>query len=649
MRGVKIISIVITFTFVVSVSKANSGSENDSDLATDPPNTSPSIDSSSEACQSKECIRADILEKRSDKTTPKYIIKLRDFYRACMLADHFNFLGKDPLKWIVEDLGGWPLVMGSKWNESAFDWMDSIFKLRKIGYGHNAIMKLTVEEDPENRTANILKLEPSLRIDVRNPKPFLQRNIQGMNKAALDLYSLRDADRKEIIQSLHTELTLSRMAVNNKSEEDAPYKRYTVAEFINESPKIDWLRYFRGIVGYDIGENETILVTQLNFFRLLGYYLEGPNKRELANYIIWQFIQESLGMLYDGRRLERCLPSVRNYMGVALSAYYLQEYFEEEKNQTQDYLHVKNITTYILQAFEDFLRKAGWMDKTTKVKAMNKARDIEIRTEYPIQLLNHSYLSDLYSNLSIDSVMYFFDVKSARLWKTDRHFLQLLKPNIKGNWEKYDKAPSVKPYYNYLENSIEFPVGVFLNGFFKKDQPSYLNFGALGYLIGREIVRSFDRKGQQIDENGNKVRWWPFNQITDINLEDEIFCATEEYFNYTTGLDSWINAEDTLFATPDDYMAYSSGLKVAYEGYKKWSSKMGEELKLPGLDYTPKQLFWISAANMWCERAERFYTIQNAPVTTYPNCYKATAGVVSIPEFAEDFGCARPQTQCRIW
>ena len=33
-----------------------------------------------------------------------------------------------------------------------------------------------------------------------------------------------------------------------------------------------------------------------------------------------------------------------------------------------------------------------------------------------------------------------------------------------------------------------------------------------------------------------------------------------------------------------------------------WVSKNGPEKKLPGLPYSPKQLFWVSAANVWCSK-----------------------------------------------
>ena len=34
----------------------------------------------------------------------------------------------------------------------------------------------------------------------------------------------------------------------------------------------------------------------------------------------------------------------------------------------------------------------------------------------------------------------------------------------------------------------------------------------------------------------------------------------------------------------------------------QWIKTNGVEQLLPGLDYSPRQLFWISAANVWCSK-----------------------------------------------
>ena len=35
----------------------------------------------------------------------------------------------------------------------------------------------------------------------------------------------------------------------------------------------------------------------------------------------------------------------------------------------------------------------------------------------------------------------------------------------------------------------------------------------------------------------------------------------------------------------------------------EWVNTHGEEQLLPGLNFTPRQMFWISAANVWCSKS----------------------------------------------
>ena len=46
------------------------------------------------------------------------------------------------------------------------------------------------------------------------------------------------------------------------------------------------------------------------------------------------------------------------------------------------------------------------------------------------------------------------------------------------------------------------------------------------------------------------------------------------------------------------------GIDIAYQGYKKWLQINGMERKLPVLNYTIKQLFWIHSSTMYCSSEE---------------------------------------------
>lgn len=64
---------------------------------------------------------------------------------------------------ILKDLGGWPVVEGSAWDESKFDWVDVLTSLRKFGYDHNILLSLAVEVDVRNTTHHIIEVSAMFR------------------------------------------------------------------------------------------------------------------------------------------------------------------------------------------------------------------------------------------------------------------------------------------------------------------------------------------------------------------------------------------------------------------------------------------------------------------------------------------------------
>ncbi|RWS27688.1 Membrane metallo-endopeptidase-like 1 [Leptotrombidium deliense] len=46
------------------------------------------------------------------------------------LIDTINRRGALPLITLLDWLGNWPVLVGNKWNQSAFDWLDTVAKMR---------------------------------------------------------------------------------------------------------------------------------------------------------------------------------------------------------------------------------------------------------------------------------------------------------------------------------------------------------------------------------------------------------------------------------------------------------------------------------------------------------------------------------------
>lgn len=77
----------------------------------------------------------------------------------------------------------------------------------------------------------------------------------------------------------------------------------------------------------------------------------------------------------------------------------------------------------------------------------------------------------------------------------------------------------------------EFPAGILQGHFFAADRPKYLNYGAIGFVIGHEITHGFDDQGRQFDLNGNLVDWWQAD--TKQRYLEKAKCIIEQYGNYT--------------------------------------------------------------------------------------------------------------------
>ncbi|KFM81408.1 Endothelin-converting enzyme 1, partial [Stegodyphus mimosarum] len=109
------------------------------------------------------------------------------------------------------------------------------------------------------------------------------------------------------------------------------------------------------------------------------------------------------------------------------------------------------------------------------------------------------------------------------------------------------------------------------------------------------------------------------------------------------------------FNTERENVADNIGPKAAYMAYQSWMTRNLKERKLPGLKYTHDQLFWISAANVYCEistprrlQAEIKYGLYS------PGKFRVIGPMSNIPEFSEAFNCSSDsamnrRNKCEVW
>lgn len=57
---------------------------------------------------------------------------------------------------ILDDFGGWPVLVGEKWNDLTFDWKQTMYKLRKEGYSFNYLIGFEITPDYDDFNKRII-------------------------------------------------------------------------------------------------------------------------------------------------------------------------------------------------------------------------------------------------------------------------------------------------------------------------------------------------------------------------------------------------------------------------------------------------------------------------------------------------------------
>lgn len=101
--------------------------------------------------------------------------------------------------------------------------------------------------------------------------------------------------------------------------------------------------------------------------------------------------------------------------------------------------------------------------------------------------------------------------------------------------------------------------------------------------------------------------------------------------------------------------ADNGGIKTAYKAYSRWVERHGMEDRLPGIDYTPNQLFWISNAQVWCGKFREEYLNSLILVDPHsPARFRIIGPFSNSEDFSRDFNCRpgsymNPETKCTVW
>jgi predicted metalloendopeptidase len=461
-----------------------------------------------------------------------------------------------------------------------------------------------------------------------------------------------EADAKTVL-AMETALAEGAMDIVKRRDPKNQNNKMSLAQMQALTPSFDWSRYLAAVKApaapqylvlapdFLRGMEKEIKSEPVEHWRVLLRY---QTTRMMAPMLSQPFVEESFD--FYGRTLfgapqiqprwRRCSANADNDLGDAVGQAYVKKYFPPESKARMMEL-VKALEVSLHQDID----AAPWMSAETKQKAHEKLKAQIDKIGYPDKW-------EAYEGVTIKRDDFFSNATQANAYEFHRRLARIAEPADRRVWNM--TPPTVNAYEDSQTNTINFPAGILQPPFFDASAPDAVNFGAIGMVIGHEIIHGFDDQGRKFDADGNLRDWWTAQDAAAYEQRGD--CIVQEY---TQDVPEAGVKQDGKLSQGED-TADNGGMHIAIHALENKLKEQGKTLDSPaGNGLTEAQTFFLAYANVWCgdvrpEAARTFVQTQGHSL----NPYRVNNVVGNMPEFATAFGCKAGQkmvraNQCRVW
>ncbi|CAB3362237.1 Hypothetical predicted protein [Cloeon dipterum] len=630
----------------------------------------------------------EIFEQVENTIEPEPVVWVKNFYQACMDIERREQLGVNPLLELLSSLGGWPIAQPS-WSESEFDLLQTLgFVTRRTAV--TPLVSVYVHLDRKNTSRSVVTVDQGSLV---LPRAMLAQ--PAVYKKQLAAYAEwivgtakilgASAKREELLEQakeiVQLESHLAELTAPSEDRRDA-YRMYNslsvrqlqkwtdTVESQGHKSVLQWAKLLKSVfqeTNVEISSGERVLVREMEYILKLEALLQKTPRRTIANYLLWRVVKNLgrdtnakmrhlsfsfdkifSGVVEDQHLWVECVSRATSALPFAAGFQYVKKYFDTEAKTSA--LHMVH---HIRKVFIERVGNLDWMDDETKLAAKEKAKAMTEFIGFPDWFTNSTALTNYYKG-AIVGKDHFENIVSMTSHQIQKVFEKLRVLTDRNDW--LTGPAVVNAYYNPLTNSITFPAGILQAPFFGKNALEALNYGSIGVIIGHEITHGFDDMGRQNDMNGNLVQWW--TPETEYSYLEKALCIVDQYDHFRVPeLDELLATKATMNGvnTQGENIADNGGLEQSFEAYQLFVSENGPEQKLPGLDYTPEQIFFIGYASVWCESSSPESLLHEVLSNPHsPHRHRVNGPLSNSLQFAKIWQCKtnspmNPENKCQVW
>ncbi|XP_066247671.1 neprilysin-1-like [Euwallacea similis] len=616
-----------------------------------------------------QLILKDLFEEPITLEDNDSIRKAKTFYNTCMDTFQIRKIGDEPLREVLDSLGGWPVTM-SNWSPPNVSIEALLGRIRGI-YNEGYLVEQWVGPDDKNSSVNIIQLD-QMGLALPSRDYYLKNSSEGdreayhkyMTNIAVLLGANKTTASEELLEVIEFEKKLANASLPEQDRHDTStiYRKLKMRELQDMVPQIKWLDYFRSFLDVAIDEEESVVVYSLSYFVDLGKILAVADRRIIHNYVLWRLVMTLSTHMIDDYQRERvefrkilqgisserhrwsqCVEWTNKRLGMAVGALFIRDNFNHESKE----MALQMIHT-IREAFNELLAENDWMDDETRTVAKEKADAMNERIGYPQLITDKEKLNKEYAALNVTRKEFLKNLLNIQKFEAEQNLRKLRQPVDRDKWST--EPAVVNAFYNPNKNDIVFPAGILQPLFYSQHFPKSLNYGGIGVVIGHEITHGFDDKGRQFDKDGNMMQWW--NNATIRAFRERTQCIIDQYSRYKideVGL--YVNGR----MTQGENIADNGGLKQSFRAYKKWVAQHGEEDNLPGLNLTHDQLFFLNYAQIWCGSMRPEDALSKVRSSVHsPGPIRVLGPLSNSWDFATAYKCPQgspmnPTNKCSVW
>jgi putative endopeptidase len=435
---------------------------------------------------------------------------------------------------------------------------------------------------------------------------------------------------------LRMETRLANGSFTNVENRDAvkTYNRMTLKEIERLAPGFNWTQLLSDL-GYP--KIEEINVNQPAFVKGLSDMMQTESVEDWKIFLRWKLISavapylssefENESFDFYSRKLngqeqmeprwKRVLKTESPFLGEPIGQLYVQKYFDPESKA-----EMAKMVSNLKKAFRIRLLNLTWMENSTKARALEKLEAMQVKVGYPDKWQN-------YTGLVIKNDSYVGNILRAGNFMFNHGYYGLEKAGKPVDRDTWFTSPQGVNAYSYFEmNAIFFPAGILQPHFFNPKADDAINYGAIGSVIGHEMIHGFDDQGRKFDANGNLTDWWASQDAAAFNNSTRILVDQYNKFEALPGL--YVNGNLTL----GENIADLGGLTMAYYAYQQ--TLQGEPEKIDG--FTGIQRLFLGYAQY------RRESIRNESLRTQvltdehsPSKFRVDGVVFNMPEFYQAF------------